>query len=66
MPTKPEEGRPPSTTSQRPAVIRTDRLEVHYQLQGGALSRLLGLPTRTVKALDGVIAAIEARIAEED
>lgn len=53
MPTKPE-GHPPSATSQRPEVIRTDRLEVHYQLQGGALSRLLGLPTRTVKALDGV------------
>jgi oligopeptide/dipeptide ABC transporter ATP-binding protein len=35
-------------------VIETDALEVHYQLQGGALSRLLGLRSRTVKALDGV------------
>jgi oligopeptide/dipeptide ABC transporter ATP-binding protein len=37
-----------------PVVIETDDLEVHYRLQGGALSRLLGLKARTVKALDGV------------
>jgi peptide/nickel transport system ATP-binding protein len=29
-------------------------LSVHFQLQGGALSRLLGLKARTVKAVDGV------------
>ncbi len=55
MPTKPEthEGElPPSGLSA--TVIETDALEVHYQLQGGALSRLLGLKSRTVKAIDGV------------
>lgn len=46
MPTRPE------TAS--PAVVETAGLEVHYQLQGGALSRLLGLRSRTVKAVDGV------------
>ncbi len=43
MPTKPD-----------PVVIETDDLQVHYELQGGALSRLLGLRSRTVKAIDGV------------
>ncbi len=57
LPTKPEVPRDaaPSTGSARSAtVIETDGLEVHYELQGGALSRLLGRRTRTVKALDGV------------
>ncbi|WP_232676893.1 ABC transporter ATP-binding protein [Nocardioides sp. R-C-SC26] len=35
-------------------VIEVEDLAVHYRLQGGALARLLGLETRTVKALDGV------------
>ena len=43
MPTKPD-----------PVVIETQDLRVHYQLQGGALARLLGLKSRTVKAIDGV------------
>ena len=29
-------------------------LSVHFQLQGGAFSRLFGLQARTVKAVDGV------------
>ena len=58
MPTKPEDpidlpidhaaGQLP------PTVIETDDLEVHYELQGGALARLFGRSSRTVKALDGV------------
>ncbi|MGA8845200.1 MAG: oligopeptide/dipeptide ABC transporter ATP-binding protein [Nocardioides sp.] len=52
MPTKPEASQEAATPSS--TVIETDRLEVHYQLQGGALSRLLGLKARTVKAIDGV------------
>ncbi|MCW2796659.1 ABC transporter ATP-binding protein [Nocardioides sp.] len=42
MPTKPE------------PVLDIRDLVVHFQLQGGALSRLLGLGVRTVKAVDGV------------
>lgn len=36
------------------AVLDVDDLAVHFELQGGALSRLLGLRARTVKAVDGV------------
>ena len=42
MPTKPE------------PVLDIRDLAVHFQLQGGALSRILGLRARTVKAIDGV------------
>ncbi len=42
MPTKPD------------TVLDIRDLEVHFQLQGGALSRLLGLGVRSVKAVDGV------------
>jgi peptide/nickel transport system ATP-binding protein len=35
-------------------IISTDDLSVHFSLQGGALTRLLGLPSRMVKAVDGV------------
>lgn len=42
MPTKPE------------SVIDLDELEVHFELGGSALGRLLGLGTRTVRAVDGV------------
>jgi oligopeptide/dipeptide ABC transporter ATP-binding protein len=42
LPTKPE------------PVLDIRDLAVHFQLQGGALSRLLGLRARTVKAVDGV------------
>lgn len=48
MPTKPEAPARPGP------VIETRGLEVHFQLQGGALSRVLGLKSRRVKALDGV------------
>ncbi len=37
-----------------PDVITIEGLEVHFKLAGGALSRLLGLGERTVKAVDGV------------
>ncbi len=52
MPTKPET--PQGAATQSGTVIETAGLEVHFQLQGGALSRLLGLKARTVKAIDGV------------
>ncbi|MFB9314721.1 ABC transporter ATP-binding protein [Nocardioides plantarum] len=55
MLTKPED--PAATTPGAPAsaaIIETDNLEVHFQLQGGALSRVLGLGQRRVKALDGI------------
>jgi peptide/nickel transport system ATP-binding protein len=45
LPTKPE------TTS---PVIDVEDLEVHFQLGGGLFSRMLGVGTRTVKAVDGV------------
>ncbi len=57
MPTKPEilsndhAGR---RTSRHENVLDVDDLAVHFQLQGGALSRLLGLQARVVKAVDGV------------
>jgi peptide/nickel transport system ATP-binding protein len=35
-------------------VLDLDQLAVHFQLQGNALSRLLGLQGRVVKAVDGV------------
>lgn len=53
MPTKPETERSRSTDS-TDVVLEVDDLAVHYELQGGALSRLLGLRSRTVKAVDGV------------
>ena len=78
MPTKPEHtpdgapGPPSDDQTSRPlgevstglssTVIETDGLEVHYQLQGGALARLFGLRTRSVKAIDGV--TIELRRGE--
>jgi peptide/nickel transport system ATP-binding protein len=57
LPTKPEilsntgSGSP---TAYSDTVLDIDELAVHFQLQGGALSRLLGLPPRIVKAVDGV------------
>ena len=35
-------------------MLELDHLAVHFQLQGGALSRLIGLRGRRVKAVDGV------------
>lgn len=57
MPTRPDPAPAPgeagAATTAGP-VIETDGLEVHFQLQGGALSRVLGLGQRRVKALDGI------------
>lgn len=50
MPTKPEA----TPTSAGTALVEARNLEVHYQLRGGALSRILGLDTGTVKAVDGI------------
>ena len=36
------------------SIVDIRDLSVHFQLQGGALSRLFGLRARTVKAVDGV------------
>ena len=49
MPTKPE-----VTRSTAETVLDLTDLSVHFQLQGGALSRLIGLNPRTVKAVDGI------------
>ena len=52
MPTKPETT---TTTRERSGtVLELDDLAVHFQLQGNAISRLLGLRGRRVKAVDGV------------
>jgi peptide/nickel transport system ATP-binding protein len=48
MPTRPD-----PRTGVAPVVEVRD-LSVHFRLQGGALSRLLGLGQRTVRAVDGV------------
>lgn len=40
--------------TKRDPVLDIQDLSVHFQLQGGALSRLFGLRARTVKAVDGV------------
>jgi peptide/nickel transport system ATP-binding protein len=53
LPTKPDT----ATTENRErsaTVLDLDQLAVHFQLQGNALSRLLGLKGRVVKAVDGV------------
>jgi oligopeptide/dipeptide ABC transporter ATP-binding protein len=53
LPTKPD-----TTTSasagRSATVLDLDNLTVHFQLQGNAVSRLLGLKGRIVKAVDGV------------
>ncbi len=48
MPTKPE------TPVDAETVMDLDGLEVHYELGGGVVSRLFGVGTKTVKAVDGV------------
>jgi len=53
LPTKPETEASPARERSE-AVLELDDLAVHYQLQGNALSRLLGLKGRVVKAVDGV------------
>jgi oligopeptide/dipeptide ABC transporter ATP-binding protein len=52
LPTKPEVDR--LSGPQSDTVLDVDELAVHFHLQGGALSRLLGLKARVVKAVDGV------------
>jgi oligopeptide/dipeptide ABC transporter ATP-binding protein len=44
----------PETTATGEALVDLSDVEVHYQLRGGTLSRLLGMDTGTVKAVDGV------------
>src|SRR5215218_2019477 len=58
LPTKPEVlSNAPSSRSD--TVLDVDDLAVHFQLQGGALSRLLGLKARKVKAVDGVSVSLK-------
>ncbi len=52
LPTKPDETRGGPSLSVN--VVELNELSVHFQLQGGAMSRLLGLEARTVKAVDGI------------
>ncbi len=55
MPTKPENPVTAARTAQPASpLLEIDDLEVHYQLRGGALARLFGRDTGTVKAVDGV------------
>jgi oligopeptide/dipeptide ABC transporter ATP-binding protein len=57
LPTKPEilsndpSGRPDAGSD---TVLDLEDLAVHFQLQGGAFTRLFGVKARTVKAVDGV------------
>lgn len=53
MPTKPDRKADHDARAGVP-VLEVDDLAVHFQLQGSAISRLLGLKGRTVKAVDGV------------
>jgi oligopeptide/dipeptide ABC transporter ATP-binding protein len=52
LPTKPDTATDPVGADA--SLLSVEDLQVHYQLRGGALSRLLGLDTGTVKAVDGV------------
>jgi oligopeptide/dipeptide ABC transporter ATP-binding protein len=52
LPTKPDTT--VSTLSTGEPLVDVRDLEVHFQLRGGALRRVLGLDTGTVKAVDGV------------
>jgi len=52
LPTKPEA--PNSTATGLDAVVVADDLVVSFDLQGGVFRRLLGLPQRRVKAVDGL------------
>ena len=57
LPTKPEVDRLSGPRSD--TVLDIDDLAVHFQLQGGALSRMLGLKARSVKAVDGVTVSLQ-------
>ncbi len=50
MPTKPDVAAP----AQSETMIDIEHLQVHYELRGGALARLFGRDTGTVRAVDGV------------
>jgi peptide/nickel transport system ATP-binding protein len=58
LPTKPEI-LSSSPTGRSEVVLDIDQLAVHFQLQGGALSRMLGLKSRSVKAVDGVTVSLK-------
>ncbi|HET6560750.1 MAG TPA: ABC transporter ATP-binding protein [Marmoricola sp.] len=60
MPRKPDTST--ADTVDAAPVLSVDKLEVHYQLRGGAIARILGLDTGTVKAVDGV--SVELRKGE--
>jgi oligopeptide/dipeptide ABC transporter ATP-binding protein len=53
LPTKPETAEAADVAADGPLLTMTG-LNVHFQLRGGNLARLLGLGTGTVKAVDGV------------
>jgi len=57
LPTKPEADRLSGPRSD--TVLDIEDLAVHFQLQGGALSRMLGLKARSVKAVDGVTVSLK-------
>jgi len=57
LPTKPEADRLSGPRSD--TVLDIEDLAVHFQLQGGALSRMLGLKARVVKAVDGVTVSLK-------
>ena len=44
----------PEVTADPQTLIDVDGVNVHFQLRGGSLSRLLGRDTGSVKAVDGV------------
>ncbi|TYL55944.1 ABC transporter ATP-binding protein [Nocardioides sp. BGMRC 2183] len=54
MPTKPERTDPDPTSPAGEHVLDVRDLSVHFELQGNAFSRLLGLRRRTVRAVDGI------------
>jgi oligopeptide/dipeptide ABC transporter ATP-binding protein len=54
LPTKPETDHDSPARERSATVLELDDLAVHFQLQGNAISRLLGLKGRRVKAVDGV------------
>ncbi len=54
LPTKPEVREGAATPSGGDVVMSLRDVEVHYQMSGGALARLFGTKTGTVKAVDGV------------
>lgn len=58
MPTKPETTAAGATGSDRDLVLDVEELRVHFNLNSGALARLFGRGSGTVKAVDGVDIAL--------